>query len=438
MQSYCKWTLHVFWFSIFLLLSLADSASTSAADLPDEDRQPIGFTGYVKDTESGLYYARARYYDPFMGRFITQDPAEGNPMQPPSLHRYLYAYANPTVYTDSSGRQVDIEDPARAAIVLGMDDGEFAEALRVQAAAREVASGAMYGALKQAAQGLASIGAYGARLAGKVFFDIGTAEDVIDPLVSVAGATADAIRSGPEALVEHEAHKSVQSYSLIRSGRNFEAGELYGPESATALGAGLGWSRSLGRNRAGDTTRAEASVVVESAGGESMLASTTAASSNGSAFVGPTIGKSGFGSWDEFNVEAYRRYQRYVDDAYDAALIAEQEGLLRGNRNTRLGSFVDQTSRARMIAWLRAEGIPEGPGNSVQLNRWLRNPSGTGAYVRPDVQVPGLILDATVGRKHPETSQLMRNAEYSGGIPTTVVRPSQLGGSCSVLPCPGS
>jgi RHS repeat-associated protein len=74
------------------------------AELLSTDNQDIGFTGYVKDVESGLYYAKARYYDPRIGRFITQDPEEGSPMQPPSLHRYLYAYANPTTHTDPSGR----------------------------------------------------------------------------------------------------------------------------------------------------------------------------------------------------------------------------------------------------------------------------------------------------------------------------------------------
>lgn len=74
------------------------------ADLASTDNQPIGFTGYVKDAESGLYYAKARYYDPVIARFVAEDPEAGDPMQPPSLHRYLYAYANPTVYTDPSGR----------------------------------------------------------------------------------------------------------------------------------------------------------------------------------------------------------------------------------------------------------------------------------------------------------------------------------------------
>ncbi|UXI67070.1 RHS repeat-associated core domain-containing protein [Tahibacter amnicola] len=74
------------------------------AELISTDEQPVGFTGYVKDSESGLYYAKARYMDPATARFTTEDPEAGKDMEPPSLHRYLYAYANPTVYTDPTGR----------------------------------------------------------------------------------------------------------------------------------------------------------------------------------------------------------------------------------------------------------------------------------------------------------------------------------------------
>jgi len=56
------------------------------------------------DRETGLYYAKARYYDPELGIFLTQDPFEGQIQTPPSLHRYLYAYQNPTVYLDPTGR----------------------------------------------------------------------------------------------------------------------------------------------------------------------------------------------------------------------------------------------------------------------------------------------------------------------------------------------
>ncbi len=63
----------------------------------------FGYTGHQMDAETGLVYFQARYYDPQLGRFITQDPYEGDWNTPLSLHHYLYAYANPTVYVDLSG-----------------------------------------------------------------------------------------------------------------------------------------------------------------------------------------------------------------------------------------------------------------------------------------------------------------------------------------------
>jgi len=54
------------------------------------------------------FYAKARFYDPEVGRFLTEDPAEPDLTSPPSLHKYLYAYGNPTYYTDPDGREVSI------------------------------------------------------------------------------------------------------------------------------------------------------------------------------------------------------------------------------------------------------------------------------------------------------------------------------------------
>ncbi|MCP3994449.1 MAG: hypothetical protein GY722_05205 [bacterium] len=71
---------------------------------------PFGFTGHEMDGEAGLIYARARFYDPVTGRFLSHDPAAGEPSNPPSLHRYLYAYQNPTVYVDPTGERVATPD----------------------------------------------------------------------------------------------------------------------------------------------------------------------------------------------------------------------------------------------------------------------------------------------------------------------------------------
>ncbi len=66
---------------------------------------PFGFTGQELDEATGLYYFKARFYDPELGRFLSEDPFEGVANNPPSLHRYLYAFGNPTVFVDPDGRQ---------------------------------------------------------------------------------------------------------------------------------------------------------------------------------------------------------------------------------------------------------------------------------------------------------------------------------------------
>ena len=64
---------------------------------------PYLFAGQQRDAETGLDYLRARYYDPFVGRFVSADAYEGSLNDPLSLHDYLYAHANPVVNTDPSG-----------------------------------------------------------------------------------------------------------------------------------------------------------------------------------------------------------------------------------------------------------------------------------------------------------------------------------------------
>jgi RHS repeat-associated protein len=47
----------------------------------------FGFTGHPMDAETGLHYFKARYYDPELGRFISQDPAEGQELRPASFQK---------------------------------------------------------------------------------------------------------------------------------------------------------------------------------------------------------------------------------------------------------------------------------------------------------------------------------------------------------------
>ena len=61
---------------------------------------PFTYTGREFDAESGLYYYRARYYDPQTGRFVSQDPI-GFPAGDANLYRYVFN--NPVNFTDPEG-----------------------------------------------------------------------------------------------------------------------------------------------------------------------------------------------------------------------------------------------------------------------------------------------------------------------------------------------
>ena len=61
------------------------------------------FAGYEQDSETGLYYAFARYYNPRLGRFMSADPLGGNIGDPQSLNRYAYVANNPVNLIDPHG-----------------------------------------------------------------------------------------------------------------------------------------------------------------------------------------------------------------------------------------------------------------------------------------------------------------------------------------------
>jgi len=152
-----------------------------------------------------------------------------------------------------------------------------------------------------------------------------------------------------------------------------------------------------------------------------------------------SIGKSGYASVQEFSDVAYAKYQGLVDEGYARADEALQSGKLQVpagvSEKTVLGQFTDDYARVGMKDWLADEGIEEGAGQVIQVNRYLYDPAGTGAYRIPDVSFPGAsqIYDATLGFKSWSTPQVRGFYQYSNGSAITIVRPVQLGGSYSVL-----
>ncbi|MCS6962436.1 MAG: hypothetical protein NZM16_00075 [Thermoflexus sp.] len=61
------------------------------------------FTGQRWEAGLGLYDYRARFYDPYLGRFLQPDPLVPEPGNPQALNRYAYVYNNPLRYVDAGG-----------------------------------------------------------------------------------------------------------------------------------------------------------------------------------------------------------------------------------------------------------------------------------------------------------------------------------------------
>ncbi|MCV2886489.1 RHS repeat-associated core domain-containing protein [Aestuariibacter sp. AA17] len=64
----------------------------------------IGYTGHKFDTDLGLSYMQARYYDPVIGRFYSNDPV-GFTGEVDTFNRYSYVANNPYKYVDLDGRE---------------------------------------------------------------------------------------------------------------------------------------------------------------------------------------------------------------------------------------------------------------------------------------------------------------------------------------------
>ena len=78
----------------------AGSAASGAGKAAPNIATSYRYTGREYDADTGLYYYRSRWYDPEVGRFISEDPigfAGGD------INLYGYVWNNPQSWTDPSG-----------------------------------------------------------------------------------------------------------------------------------------------------------------------------------------------------------------------------------------------------------------------------------------------------------------------------------------------
>ena len=90
--------------SVRLITNATGTATGTANYTPYGNRvttgstSPFSFAGQYQDTETGLIWMRARYYDPATGQFITSDP-----LKAATRSAYNYSLDNPVNGTDPSG-----------------------------------------------------------------------------------------------------------------------------------------------------------------------------------------------------------------------------------------------------------------------------------------------------------------------------------------------
>ncbi|KAB8141080.1 hypothetical protein F8S13_21425 [Chloroflexia bacterium SDU3-3] len=101
------------WYATDALGSVRLTTSDTGAALSSIDYDPwgqvergaparFGFTGELQQGSS--VHLRARWYNTASGSFTSVDPYAGDPASPASLAPYMYAYNQPTGFTDPSGR----------------------------------------------------------------------------------------------------------------------------------------------------------------------------------------------------------------------------------------------------------------------------------------------------------------------------------------------
>lgn len=82
--------------------SFGDNEDTNFIDTQKALITGFGFDGEWKDS-TGLYYLRARYYDPNTGVFLSEDSVSGDIESAISLNGYSFVENDPVNYTDPSG-----------------------------------------------------------------------------------------------------------------------------------------------------------------------------------------------------------------------------------------------------------------------------------------------------------------------------------------------
>ncbi len=195
------------------------------------------YTGQKYDVESGLYYYKARYYNPEIGRFIQADTAIQDKHDLQAYNRYAYVRNNPLKYTDPTGH---FWFAFLFAIILG--------------AALGAVSAAIFG-------GNILMGALQGMITGAIFFGAG---EIIQGL-HIASQLAKAGIHAAAGAISGAINSAVSGQGLGGIGRSALIGAISAGVSRYAdkyLNNKDFMTRLLGRTLIGAATGATASVIM--------------------------------------------------------------------------------------------------------------------------------------------------------------------------------
>ena len=204
---------------------------------------PFLYAGRRYDAETGLYYVRARYYDPDLGRFLSRDPlgyAAG-------ANLYLYAGGNPAVYTDPDGELIFLLGVpllllAAGAIIGGLHGAAETYAADHNAGAGSYALGIGLGALLGALNPVGEFVSAGGAIAGGVidystggeFF--GTGFQIGGLAGTLAGGFGAAARQGFLAASKTGVTRAAIWSATVRGGAQAVKWEAGGAIAGGAIG----------------------------------------------------------------------------------------------------------------------------------------------------------------------------------------------------------
>jgi RHS repeat-associated protein len=163
-----------------------------------QDSEALKFTGHERDlrdpskTTDDLDYMHARYYNPWIGRFLSTDPIGGTPGTPQSWNRYSYVLDNPIKFLDPTGAEASV-------LVVGPGTGpkeEWGHAA-IFVSTEDYSGGITYGGKYDFAKGKdAFIGSYTADGRTVTEFKLGLTPEQ-------EGTLAEFVKANPDGAVDH-------------------------------------------------------------------------------------------------------------------------------------------------------------------------------------------------------------------------------------------